>query len=65
MKILIHRTLPDKMDVLLDKLVIHGYRAGIAKDGAEILNMLSDTRYDIVLTDADMKKLDFRLLHWW
>jgi DNA-binding response OmpR family regulator len=57
MKVLIHRALPHKLDVLLDKLVIHGYRAGIAQDGTEILNMLSDTRYDIVLTDADMKKL--------
>jgi DNA-binding response OmpR family regulator len=53
MKILIHDERPDALEFLLEGIVKRGYKAGIAKDGAEIIHMLSDKRYNVVLTNGE------------
>jgi DNA-binding response OmpR family regulator len=55
MKILIHDERPDTLECLLEGIVNRGYKGGIAKDGLDVINMLSDERYNIVLTNGDMK----------
>jgi DNA-binding response OmpR family regulator len=57
MKILIHDERPDALEFLLEGIVTHGYKAGIAKDGPEIINMLSDQRYNVVLTNGGYEEL--------
>jgi DNA-binding response OmpR family regulator len=57
MKILIHDERPDALEFLLEAIVNHGYKAGIAKDGHEIINMLSDQLYNVVLTNGGYEKL--------
>ncbi len=58
MKVLIHDERSDALEFLLEGIVNHGYKAGIAKDSPEIINMLSDERYDVVLTNGGYEKLD-------
>ena len=58
MKVLIHDERPDVPEFLLDIIVNRGYKAGIAKDGPEIIHMISDDRYDIVLTNGGYRELD-------
>jgi DNA-binding response OmpR family regulator len=58
MKVLIHDERSDALEFLLEVIVNHGYKAGIAKDSPEIINMLSDERYDVVLTNGGYEKLD-------
>jgi DNA-binding response OmpR family regulator len=58
MKILIHDERLDALDFLLGGMVNHGYKAGIAKDGPEIIDMLSDERYNVVLTNGGYENLD-------
>ena len=57
MKILIHDERPDALEFLLEGIVNQGYKAGIAKDGPEVIHMLSDERYTVVLTNNGYKKL--------
>ncbi|OPY15927.1 MAG: hypothetical protein A4E69_00347 [Syntrophus sp. PtaB.Bin138] len=52
MKILIHDERTDALEFLMGSVAGYGYRAGIAKDGSEILSMLSDESYDVVLTNG-------------
>ena len=58
MKVLIHDERSDGLDFLLESIVNHGYKAGIAKNGHEIINMLSDERYNVVLTNGGYEELD-------
>ncbi len=58
MKVLIHDERSDGLDFLLESIVNHGYTAGIAKNGLEIIHMLSDERYDVVLTNGGYEALD-------
>ncbi len=58
MKVLIHDERSDGLDFLLESIVNHGYKAGIAKNGPEIMNMLSDERYNVVLTNGGYEELD-------
>jgi hypothetical protein len=46
MKIVIHDERPDALEFLLEGILNHGYKAGIARDGLEIINMLADERYN-------------------
>ena len=57
-KILIHDERADALEFLLGSIVGCGYRAGIARDSHEILSMLSDGAYDIVLTNGNYKALE-------
>jgi DNA-binding response OmpR family regulator len=57
MKVLIHDERPDALDFLLGGIVNHGHKAGIAKDGPEIIDMLSDERYNVVLTNGGYEDL--------
>ncbi len=52
MKVLIHDERPDALEFLLGSIINYGYGAGIAKDSPEIISMLSDERYDVVLTNG-------------
>ncbi|MGZ6236690.1 MAG: hypothetical protein ACXWMJ_05170 [Syntrophales bacterium] len=51
-KVLIHDDRPDMPEFLLEIIANHGYKAGFAKDGAEIIAMLSNDQYDVVLTNG-------------
>ena len=58
MKVLIHDERSDGLDFLLESIVNHGYKAVIAKNGPEIMKMLSDERYSVVLTNGGYEELD-------
>jgi DNA-binding response OmpR family regulator len=58
MKILIHDERTDALEFLMGSIVNYGYRAGIAKDSSEIMNMMSDDRYQVVLTNGSYEELD-------
>jgi DNA-binding response OmpR family regulator len=57
-KILIHDEKPDVPEFLLKIILSRGYKAGFAKDGNEIISMLSNDQYDIVLTNSGHKELN-------
>jgi DNA-binding response OmpR family regulator len=56
-KILIHDERPDSPEFLLEIVVDRGYKAGFAKDGYEIIAMLSNDHYDVVLTNRGYGEL--------
>jgi DNA-binding response OmpR family regulator len=43
----------------LEIIVNRGYKAGFAKDGSEIIAMLSNDQYDVVLTNGGYRELTF------
>ena len=57
-KVLIHEERPDTPEFLLEVVVNRGYRAGFAKDGTEIMAMLSNDQYDVVLTNGGYRELN-------
>ena len=57
-KILIHDDGPDIPEFLLEIIVNHGYKAGFAKGDTEIIAMLSNDQYDVVLTNGGYKELN-------
>ena len=57
MKVLIHDERSDGLDFLLESIVSHGLRVSIAKNGPEIINMLSDEQYNVVLTNGGYEEL--------
>ena len=57
-KVLIHDDRPDIPEFLLKTILSRGYKAGFAKDGAEIIAMLANNQYDIVLTNGGYKELN-------
>jgi len=56
-KILIHDERPDTLEFLLEIVVNRGYKAGFAKDGTEIIAMLSNDQYSVVLTNGGYREL--------
>ena len=56
-KILIHDERPDTPEFLLEVVVNRGYKAGFAKDVTEIIAMLSNDQYDIVLANGGYREL--------
>ncbi len=57
-KVLIHDDRPDIPGFLLKLILGRGYKAGFAKDGTEIIDMLSNDQYNIVLTNGGYKELN-------
>jgi DNA-binding response OmpR family regulator len=57
-KILIHDERPDAPEFLLETVVNRGYKAGFAKDGSEIIAMLSNDQYDVILTNGGYNELN-------
>jgi DNA-binding response OmpR family regulator len=57
-KVLIHDDRPDTPEFLLEIIVNRGYKAGFAKDGSEIIAMLSNDQYDVVLTNGGYRELN-------
>jgi CheY-like chemotaxis protein len=57
-KVLIHDDRPDTPEFLLEIIVNRGYKAGFAKDGPEIITMLSNDQYDVVLTNGGYRALN-------
>jgi DNA-binding response OmpR family regulator len=57
-KILIHDEGPDTPEFLLEIVVNRGYKAGFAKDGNELIAMLSNDQYDVVLTNGGYRELN-------
>ena len=57
-KVLIHDDRPDTPEFLLEIIVNRGYKAGFAKDGSEIIAMLSNDHYDVVLTNGGYRELN-------
>jgi DNA-binding response OmpR family regulator len=58
MKVLIHDERPDTLEFFLESIVNLGYKAVIAKDGSEIVQMLSNDQYNVVLTNGGYRELD-------
>ncbi|MGO9138063.1 MAG: hypothetical protein ACLQBC_10410 [Syntrophales bacterium] len=57
-KVLIHDERPDVPEFLLEIILRRGYKAGFAKDGTEIIDMLWNDKYDVVLTNGGYKELN-------
>ena len=57
-KVLIHDERADVPEFLLKIILSRGYKAGFARDGDEILGMLSNDQYDVVLTNGGYKELN-------
>ena len=57
-KVLIHDRRPDTPEFLLEVVINRGYKAGFAKDSSEIIAMLSNDQYDVVLTNGGYSKLN-------
>ena len=57
-KVLIQDESPDIPVVLLKLILSQGYKAGFANDGKEIIAMLSNDQYDVVLTNVGYKGLN-------
>lgn len=56
-KVLIHDDRPDVPEFLVELILRRGYKAGFAKDGTAIIDMLSNNQYDVVLTNGGYKEL--------
>ncbi len=62
MKLLVVDDNPDILEILFSSLKFCGHRVDRACDGVDAVNFLSKHRYDVVITDADMPRMDgFRL----
>ena len=58
MKVLIHDERPDKPEFLFEIIVNRGYKVGFAKDSSEIITMLSNDQYDVVLSNSGYRELN-------
>jgi signal transduction histidine kinase/CheY-like chemotaxis protein len=58
LKILLADDIPANQTLALKMLRRHGYDADLASDGTEALAALERTRYDVVLMDVQMPKMD-------
>lgn len=56
-KILIHDGRSDIPEFLLNTILNRGYKAGYAKDGNDIVTMLSNDQYDVVLANGGYREL--------
>ena len=57
-KILINDGRPDIPEFLLNVILGHGYKAAFAKDGSQIIAMLSNDQYDVVLANGGYRELN-------
>jgi DNA-binding response OmpR family regulator len=57
-KVLINDERSDASDFLLKIIVNRGYQAGFAKDATEIIAMLSNDQYDVVLSNGGYRELN-------
>ena len=57
-KILIHDDMRGVPEFLFKIILSRGYKAGFAKNGNEIIAMLSNDQYDVVLTNGGYKELN-------
>jgi len=57
MKLLIHDEQLDTPEFLFETIANRGYKVGLAKEGSEIMAMLSNDQYDVVLTNGKYKEL--------
>ena len=58
LKILVVEDYPDNRDLLMMMLESWGYQSDSVNDGREVLDRLAEQRYDIILMDCQMPKLD-------
>jgi DNA-binding response OmpR family regulator len=58
MKVLIHDERTDALNFFRESIINRGYRVGIAKNGAEVMSMLSSEQYEIVLTNGGYVELN-------
>jgi len=57
-KVLIHDERPDAPEFLLEIVVNRGYKAGFAKNATEIIAMLLNDQYDVVLTNGGYRSFN-------
>jgi DNA-binding response OmpR family regulator len=58
MKVLLIDERPDALEFLGESIVNFGYKTGVAKDKTEIVPMLSDDQYEVVLTNGGGRDID-------
>jgi len=58
MKILIHDERLDSPEFLFETMVTRGYNAGFARNGSEIITMLLNDQYNVVLTNGVYRELN-------
>jgi DNA-binding response OmpR family regulator len=57
--ILIYDERPDTPDFLLETIVNRGYKASYAKNCAEIIEMLSNDKHDVILANGGYRELNY------
>lgn len=55
---------PDVRELIADVLTEHGYEVAVAPDGAAALQMCEERRYDLILSDLRMPKMDGAAFYW-
>jgi two-component system capsular synthesis sensor histidine kinase RcsC len=58
MKLLVVDDNPDILELLSSALRLCGHAVDTARDGVDAVNLQLNNRYDIILTDADMPRMD-------
>ena len=58
MKVLLIDERPGTLEFFGESIVNFGYKTGIAKDRDEIIPMLADDQYDVILTNGGSRGLD-------
>jgi len=64
MKILIHNERADTLGFIREHMINHGYKAGIAENASEIIEMLSSEQYNVILTNGGIKELNSDQCSW-
>jgi DNA-binding response OmpR family regulator len=60
MKVLLIDERPDALEFLCESVINFGYKTGTAKSGTEIVPMLLDDQYEVVLTNGGCKEIDIQ-----
>lgn len=55
---------PDVRELIADVLAEHGYDIEVAPDGAAALQLCDGKKYDLILSDLRMPKMDGAALYW-
>ena len=55
---------PDVRELIADVLAEHGYEIEVAPDGAAALQLSDQRKYDLILSDLRMPKMDGAALYW-
>ena len=55
---------PDVRELIADVLAENGYEIEVAADGAAALQLCDERRYDLILSDLRMPKMDGAALYW-